>query len=209
MEKTIRSSRLVRVVAAGALAASLGLGAVSSAYATTKVNITSISVDSFPCPATGTSSTTIAGTVTADSNVPAGTSLTVAVFYHTPANGVDGNGDPKFVTTGSTVLVTFNDTTTGTYSINFNQVAGANSYRIQITAGSTTFFKLHLDSSSNVDPQKNTKSQSVSCGGTPIIVPPGGTSDTPELGSGELLATGLLPIGAILLYRRRRNRRAS
>lgn len=33
MEKTIRSSRLVRVVAAGALAASLGLGAVSSAHA--------------------------------------------------------------------------------------------------------------------------------------------------------------------------------
>jgi len=30
---------------------------------------------------------------------------------------------------------------------------------------------------------------------------------TPELGSGELLATGLLPIGAVLLYRRRRARR--
>lgn len=38
----------------------------------------------------------------------------------------------------------------------------------------------------------------------------GGNGDTspnatPELGSGELLATGLLPIGAILLYRRRRS----
>lgn len=31
---------------------------------------------------------------------------------------------------------------------------------------------------------------------------------TPELGSGELLATGLLPLGAVLLYRRRRTRRA-
>jgi len=30
---------------------------------------------------------------------------------------------------------------------------------------------------------------------------------TPELGSGELLATGLLPLGAVLLYRRRRARR--
>jgi len=39
-------------------------------------------------------------------------------------------------------------------------------------------------------------------------VPGGGgppPSATPELGSGELLATGLLPIGAILLYRRRRS----
>ena len=48
------------------------------------------------------------------------------------------------------------------------------------------------------------------CGLTVTITspkkPPVGT---PELGSGELLATGLLPIGAILLYRRRRNRRAS
>ncbi len=34
-------------------------------------------------------------------------------------------------------------------------------------------------------------------------------SATPELGSGELLATGLLPIGATLLYRRRRRRRAT
>lgn len=35
--------------------------------------------------------------------------------------------------------------------------------------------------------------------------PPTGT-DTPELGSGELLATGLLPIAGILLYRRSRRR---
>ncbi len=49
-----------------------------------------------------------------------------------------------------------------------------------------------------------------------VTTPPGGLkcppncgNATPELGSGELLATGLLPIGAILLYRRRRNRRAS
>jgi hypothetical protein len=41
---------------------------------------------------------------------------------------------------------------------------------------------------------------------------PGGSHDgaaTPELGSGELLATGLLPIGAVLLYRRRRARHAA
>jgi len=49
---------------------------------------------------------------------------------------------------------------------------------------------------------------------TPVTVvsyPPVGSGGsggaTPELGSGELLATGLLPIGAILLYRRRRAHR--
>ncbi len=36
-----------------------------------------------------------------------------------------------------------------------------------------------------------------------------GTNATPELGSGELLATGLLPIGAMVLYRRRRAHRAT
>ena len=37
----------------------------------------------------------------------------------------------------------------------------------------------------------------------------GDPTATPELGSGELLATGLLPIGAVLLYRRRRADRGS
>jgi hypothetical protein len=37
----------------------------------------------------------------------------------------------------------------------------------------------------------------------PLIGVPGGAA-TPELGSGELLATGFLPIAAVLLYRRRR-----
>jgi len=35
----------------------------------------------------------------------------------------------------------------------------------------------------------------------------GGGTATPELGSGELVATGILPLGAVLLYRRRRARR--
>ena len=37
----------------------------------------------------------------------------------------------------------------------------------------------------------------------------GGGTATPELGSGELVATGILPLGAVLLYRRRRARRAT
>jgi len=43
-------------------------------------------------------------------------------------------------------------------------------------------------------------------GSTP---PPPLPTATPELGSGALLATGLLPIGAVLFYRRRRARRAT
>jgi len=35
----------------------------------------------------------------------------------------------------------------------------------------------------------------------------GGGTATPELGSGELVAAGVLPLGAVLLYRRRRARR--
>lgn len=38
-----------------------------------------------------------------------------------------------------------------------------------------------------------------------VVCPP---SATPELGSGELLATGLVPLALALLYRRRRARRA-
>ncbi len=50
----------------------------------------------------------------------------------------------------------------------------------------------------------------VSLTDTPSSTGPGsGGAATPELGSGELLATGLLPIGAVLLYRRRRTRRAT
>jgi len=42
-----------------------------------------------------------------------------------------------------------------------------------------------------------------------LPTPPGGGGGTatPELGSGELLAAGVLPLGAVFLYRRRRARR--
>jgi len=61
--------------------------------------------------------------------------------------------------------------------------------------------------------------QGVTCSGTVSYITPttctssgggsGSGAATPELGSGELLATGVLPIGAVLLYRRRRARRAT
>jgi len=50
-----------------------------------------------------------------------------------------------------------------------------------------------------------TVSISVSATGTTLPTPP---AATPELGSGELLATGLIPALGIVLYRRRRQRRA-
>jgi len=44
---------------------------------------------------------------------------------------------------------------------------------------------------------------------SPSDSPPPPPADTPELGSGELLATGLLPLGLALLVRRRRTRSAT
>ncbi len=44
--------------------------------------------------------------------------------------------------------------------------------------------------------------------GPPVVIPPGPGAATPELGSGELLATGLLPLG-LALGRRRRARRTT
>lgn len=46
-------------------------------------------------------------------------------------------------------------------------------------------------------------------GHNPHCDPPPGPTDTPELGSGELLLTGLVPVVGILLYRRRRVQRAA
>jgi len=52
-----------------------------------------------------------------------------------------------------------------------------------------------------------TKTNTPTATGTPTggVMPP--PSNTPELGSGELLVAGLLPIGAALFYRRRRSQR--
>ena len=44
---------------------------------------------------------------------------------------------------------------------------------------------------------------------TPSAGPPGNSAATPEIGSGELLATGLLPLGLALVVRRRRARRTT
>lgn len=46
-------------------------------------------------------------------------------------------------------------------------------------------------------------------GNNPHCDPPPGPTDTPELGSGELLLTGLVPVAGILLYRRRRLQRTA
>ncbi len=81
--------------------------------------------------------------------------------------------------------------TTGTYSFN-------------LAAGQQTVVNVNDSYSSGCD------SYTLTINGAPPnpVIPPVGAA-TPELGSGELLATGLLPIGAILLYRRRRARRAT
>jgi len=62
---------------------------------------------------------------------------------------------------------------------------------------------------SATDTEGNTSTGSFTVTVTVGSPPNPGPTTTPELGSGELLATGLLPIGAVLLYRRRRTRRAT
>lgn len=192
MRALLPVTRLSRLAAAVALAATLGLGAVTSAHAArSSVSITTIS------PTTGGCITNpYNGTVTLD-RVETGT-LRLELFYQ------NGNQTKGFVDSGIGATATFANSATGTYSLSGTFPTGM-SYRVDVlneSASSASF--------TSGDPLINPTEKSASvplCSGGPGLG--GGGSATPELGSGELLATGLLPIGAVLLYRRRRNRRAS
>ncbi len=73
--------------------------------------------------------------------------------------------------------------------------------------GTYTFTITATDGSGNSTPVWNTpKKVTVQ---TCAVPPSHGGTDTPELGSGELLATGVLPLGLAFLVRRRRARRTA
>jgi len=72
------------------------------------------------------------------------------------------------------------------------------------TAGTFTV-TIIADDGQSFDTQRYTLTVGASGGRLTSCVP----TATPELGWDELLATGLLPLGAMLLYRRRRARRAA
>ncbi len=194
MEKTIHSSRLVRVVAAGALAASLGLGAVSSAHAdkggnsnkgTIKISQTGIRED----PSGGSNEPKVCTPffVQGYNIAPVGTSTTLQLEFTDQGNQpTSGNGTQV----GPLDAVTTDNTGYFNYEVTAAQgLMDGGHYKVELTDATN---------------KEKSKVFKIECNGVP-----GGGGATPELGSGELLATGLLPIGAILLYRRRRNRRAS
>lgn len=176
------------------------------AYASVGIDpntISDITVTSFPCPATSNGLTTISGQITFSTAPAAGDTLNLAVYVHIPPSS---GGDSKFhLITTPGFNANYNGTQTQAtiigiagqktynYMVSFTAVPLANSYRIQVGSPYTE------DQS-----QTYTKSPSVSCGGTPIIVPP--TTDTPELSSTELVATGVVAAAGLVLLRRRRKR---
>jgi len=204
MEKTIRASRLVRVVAVGALAASLGLGAVSSAHASSR--LTHLAADSQGAVKleVGGQDFEVDGT---DNNEPKAPCVNNQITFNVIGDGFKANtsatvtvepqgGGPPGSPVYNNTVTTLSD---GSFTILSITLAGGQDYKVEVTGTNGDM------SGSAFDKQKVIHSGNC----TTTSPPGGGGNPTPELGSGELLATGLLPIGAILLYRRRRNRRAS
>jgi len=156
-----------------------------------------------------------AATTTGPANFDMGGSLTV--------NGVDGQS-VTFVGTGTKNLTVsqtgaFNKVsaagcqdfgnpgnTTSTGQLNVTTSAGTGSctfqqYTFTVNGDATDSLNVLLDCAG--------KDFIVNAGtGSVIATGNGNGAATPELGSGELLATGLVPALGIVLYRRRRQRRA-
>lgn len=102
---------------------------------------------------------------------------------------------PTSTTTTSTPLG--QNTSTGAYQVTVNHLLnGSYSAKLRSVDSNT-------GTNSTTEHKVNPVTFQVSCGSLPQV-----PAATPELGSGELLAAGLLPIGTVLLYRRRRARRA-
>jgi len=157
-----------------------------------------------------------AATTTGPSNFDMGGSLTV--------NGVDGQS-VTFMGTGTKNLTVsqtgaFNkvsatgcqdfgntNTTTSSGQLNVTTSAGTGSCTYQQDT-----FTVNGDGTDSLNVLLNCQGTDfvVNAGtGSVIATGNGNGAATPELGSGELLATGLVPALGIFLYRRRRQRRAS
>jgi len=211
MAKTIWSSPLIRITAATALAASLGLGAVSSAHADNNKGTIKISLDGTITLPAGASNEPKVGCLpfyVQGYKLVAGDQITIS-FY---AQGAGSIPNKTFIGSQTTTTTNFGSASDPNYGFNAQITAtslanGATlvpgHYEVDITDT--------LGAISDSDKSKVFKIDDTCApgGGTP---PPGGgtppPSATPELSSGELLATGLLPV-AFLLYRRRRNGRVS
>jgi len=180
-------------------------------------NINSVSCQNdlsgtFTFSAHGTASAPYPGTFTETGTATVTPNQTVSAFSASftikSTNGATVTGTKTFSSSGDDgglcligvlVLASTNDTyqatittSNGTYSD-----AGTTTPLVVIGENSSDNTFLH---------EPFTSSQQTTTLIPPVCTSNCGVSATPELSSGELLATGLLPIGAVLLYRRRRAR---
>jgi len=200
-----------RVALAGALLAAVPtLGALSAtaAYASSppggcEVSATLMGANEAPVPtnstATGTADIMVdpsAGHVTFVLSVSGLSSGAAAAHIHQAPVGVAGPIVVPLPLGTAAGQTSFTDNGTGTPS--------SPAFDLMQLCTNTSSFYVNVHSSTFPGGEIRGQLALVSAG-----PPIGSGSATPELGSGELLATGLLPLGAVLLYRRRRARRTT
>jgi len=187
----------LRSVATAALVVGV-MGAFTSGYAHAAVQ---------PAPITGTVAVTVSGTPPVGGTTTGG-SLIVSVdngtvtFDGTAGTASGGVFDP--VASAPALVVG----TVTSSNLSFTSANGGGTCTTADVVQADTTLKVNADGSDTVSATCNVPGAGqviltlvVSANGVPTS---GGGSPTPELGSGDLLAVGLLPLGAILYYRRRR-----
>jgi len=205
-KSTTSRSWVLRLTAVAAIVASLGFGATTRAHADNNSGTVKLSQDGiYEAPSGGSNEPKLCLPFYVQGyNLNPSQSYTVKFFYQGSASGTYNGQLAGSQTTATDANGYFNATITSN-----SLTLGPSPYGAQLseTGASSGHYKVSVfDGTTELTGAKDkSKVFKIDCGGGGGVV--GGA--TPELGSGELLATGLLPIGAILFYRRRRNRRAS
>ena len=208
----------VRLAAAGIIATTMAISVATSAFADLKT----ITLDNFSNDMVSTFTCGSGGTVSGDLNFDSGYVGTVQVALF----GKQMTGE-KFANTGQTLSVPVNLTSAGSVAFSFTNATTFNSntgvqdtiFRVDVLgstpplagamAGETKGPSFQCTSGGTTTTTTGTTTTGTTTTGT-TTMPGGGPpppNNTPELGSGELVATGLLPLVGILMYRRTRRRR--
>ncbi len=200
--------RRLRSVAAMALVVG-ATGAFTSGHAHAASTVT-------PAPITGSIGVSVGnGTTTVAGNTTGG-NLIISVDHGTVNfNGTNGTatGDSFSPVTSPTFPALVGGTVTSSDLTFSSSLGGGTCTTAEIVQADTTL-KVNPDGSDTVSTTCNVPGSGkmiltlvVSANGVPVAAP--AAAATPELGSGELLATGLVPALGIVLFRRRRQRRAA